>query len=237
MERFPPLGRRAGIVIVLLLVLIAAVARAEEPRVIFQDGLVTATFDAVAAPRALEAIRSATGVEIVVLRAIEQQTLTLTAEQVPFERFIQRVLDALELGGFALVYEHDGGASRVIIGDRGHSDGAAPASEPLTPSSVLFLVRSTDADSIGLGRPGQVIVVESAPIATVNASECSGVSGDYPVQNVTVIDGPTTHLTSIVVCMAQGLDPGKRLTPTYAPVDGDAPPPGARYTKFIATLP
>src|ERR1700682_2698851 len=102
MRRFPPTWRPAGLLI-LILALVPAVTFAGEARVNFREGVVTATFDAVAVPEALELIRRATGVEIVVLRSIQQPTLTLSVDQVPFERFIHDVLGALELGGFALV--------------------------------------------------------------------------------------------------------------------------------------
>jgi hypothetical protein len=88
-----------------------------------------------------------------------------------------------------------------------------------------------------LGMPGQLIVVESAPIAMVKAGQCGGTSDDYPVQNVIVMDGTQTHVTSIIVCAAQGLVPGQRLTLNSARVGTDAPPTGSgRYVRLTATL-
>src|SRR5262245_53094140 len=100
-----------------------------------EDGLISADFDATPLPEALEAIQRATGVEIVVPVAVESRTLTLTVARASFEQFVRRVLDALELGGFALVYEPNGAAQRVIVVDRarGGVPDTAPSAVPTPP--------------------------------------------------------------------------------------------------------
>lgn len=110
--------------ILLMLALVALLpggalpAWAGPARVEARNDLITATFDATPVPEALDAIREATRVEIVVPAATREKTLTLTAVELRFEAFVRRVLHALDLGGFALVYEPNGAASRVIVVDR-----------------------------------------------------------------------------------------------------------------------
>src|SRR5262245_44371451 len=91
------------------------------------DGeFVSATFEATPVPAAVESIRRATGVDIVVPAATRDKTVSLHVERLPFEQFLRRFLQTLELGGYALVFESSGVARRVIVVDRG-SD-APPAS-------------------------------------------------------------------------------------------------------------
>jgi len=109
-------------------------ALAGEARVSFHEGLVTATFDTVPAAEALAAIRRATGVEVVVPVSVQGKTLTLTVTQLPFERFLRRVLEALDLGGFALVYEPGGAAGRLIVVDRARGRGPAAGEKTGAPA-------------------------------------------------------------------------------------------------------
>ncbi len=137
------LGMRRGLAPALLAVALLGgqLALAGEARVTMEQGLVSATFDAVPTPQALEAVRRATGVEIVVPGSVQEKTLTLTVERLPFEPFLRRLLEGLDLGGFALVYEPNGAAQRVIVVDRAKGGEAAtvpsprPASESPTASS------------------------------------------------------------------------------------------------------
>jgi type II secretory pathway component GspD/PulD (secretin) len=87
-------------------------------RVDVTDGRIGAAFEDAAVPEALSAIRLATGFEIVVPAVAQSKRLTLTSEPLPPEQFLRRLLQALDLGGFALVYEGDGSARRVIVVDR-----------------------------------------------------------------------------------------------------------------------
>jgi hypothetical protein len=248
---FRAAGLRASNLIVLVVPLLPAVGAAAEARVIFRDALVTAKFEAAALGAAFQAIRSATGVEIVVPPSIQSNSLTLSVHQIPLESFLQRLVGTLNLGGFALVYDRDGGASRIIIADIGRTEHTAPGAPPPGARpfnaakrvgeddrpSVLFLIPPAEADSMNVGTWGQVIAVESAPIAMVKASECGGAGGDYPVQNVMVMDETTTRVTSIIVCAPPGLDPGVRLTATPAQTDAQTPPGGgARYLRVRGML-
>lgn len=108
---------------------------ADGARVEMHQGLVSAHFEAVPVPQALDAVRAATGVEIVVPGSVKDKSLTLTVERAPFEQFVRRILDGLELGGFAVVYEATGAAQRVIVVDRAQpgppdTGSATPSGQP-----------------------------------------------------------------------------------------------------------
>ena len=111
-------------------------------RVQVRDGLVSADFEGTPLPEALDLIQRETGVEIVVPASVRGKTLTLAVQQASFEQFVRRVLAALELGGFAVVYEASGAAQRVIVVDRAQGGtietevpGTAPQPAPVTPDS------------------------------------------------------------------------------------------------------
>jgi hypothetical protein len=119
---------------ILVVIALASVAAAGDARVEVEQGLVSASFDAVPVREALEAVRRASGVEIVVPASVQDQTLTMTVERQPFEQFVRRLLDGLDLGGFALVYESGGAAQRVIVVDRARGGVAAPEPAPPPPA-------------------------------------------------------------------------------------------------------
>lgn len=225
-----------------ILVLPAAVAAVAGPaRMAVQDGLVTATFDATPAPEALDVIRRATGVELVLPPAVEATRLTLVVDQVPLEAFFRRVLAALDLAGFALVYAPDGSADRLIAVHPGHerpehgpperSGTPAAARSPTAPRRVPFLIRQAEAESITLGSPGQTILPESRPSFTTATEACDGTLAEYPVQTVLIVSPGTTHVATLIVCAPGGLAPGEALVPRAAPGEtgwgGD--PAYARY--------
>ena len=54
-----------------------------------QEGLVSASFEAVRVPEALEAVRRASGVEIVVPVSVQDKKLTLAVERAGFEQFVR----------------------------------------------------------------------------------------------------------------------------------------------------
>jgi hypothetical protein len=120
-------GQAVAWLAVVLLVGTAGATSAGEADMRFENGLVTATFDAVPAAEAFAVIRRTTRANIVVQPALEGKVLTLTVEQVSFDLFLQRVLHALGWGNYAVVYEPDGGPGRLVIVDpnRGHR-GAPP---------------------------------------------------------------------------------------------------------------
>ncbi|MBI4590540.1 MAG: hypothetical protein HY725_17050 [Candidatus Rokubacteria bacterium] len=99
--------------------LIPAVGVAGQTLVRFEDGLVSAAFQAAPAPQALEAIRQAVGLEVVLPPLAREKTLTLVVERAPLEAFLRRVLEALDLGGFALVYAPEGALDRLYVVDKG----------------------------------------------------------------------------------------------------------------------
>src|SRR3989338_7484704 len=142
-----------------------------------------------------------------------EKTLTLAVEQVPFEVFLRRMHEALDLGGFALAYGPGGAPDRLFVAEKGRGAGMAAPAAPPAPSppagwiratadagrvSVPFLMRQPEADSMKLGAPGQVIVVESAPFAKTTTSECHGTPGRYPVQTVLVTEAANTYIAGIV---------------------------------------
>jgi len=240
--------QRTGTLLLALLVLMPPSGFAGEARVQLVDGLVSATFEATRAADALEAIRGATGTQVVLLASVQTKTLTLSVKEVPFEPFLKRVLDALDLGGFALVYDPHGTADRLIVVDRARGDEdvttlgtpekkSPPAAEAggrppeRAQLSVPILVPKTHAAFMNLGAPGQVIVVHSTPVARTRTTECDGTSADYPVQTALVIDGTSTYLTSLIVCAAGGLKVGDQLAPPPTPLDAriEADSAYARY--------
>jgi hypothetical protein len=92
------------------------------------DGeLVSATFEATPVPAAVEAIRRAAGVDLVLPALARDRTVTLRVERLPFEQFLRRFLQTLELGGYALVFESTGVARRVIVVERGSDAPPSPA--------------------------------------------------------------------------------------------------------------
>lgn len=249
MNRLPAIPRQQAIgLLVLALSLCPALALAGEARVRFQDGLLSAVFDATPGAEAFEAIRRATGVEIVVPESVGRKTLTLSLQPAPFEQFVRTLLQALDLGGFALVYERGGAADRLIVADAARYDQAAPArassgnagapaAEARRPGApgqlaVPFLLSRKEAGSIKLGAPGQVLLVQSPAYARTRTSDCNGTPGEYPVQPVLIMDPTTTYLTSIIVCTAGGLGAGQTLTPQPRPIDAEGTAP---YARFSAT--
>ncbi len=98
------------------------------PPVVVEAGRVSATFRGTPAREALEAVRAATGMEVVLPDTVHETPLTLSVERLPLERFLQRVVEALDLGGFALVYQSIGAAERVIVVER--AGRAAPVPRP-----------------------------------------------------------------------------------------------------------
>jgi hypothetical protein len=83
---------------------VAAADERAEPSVALQAGLVSARFTATPAALVSDVIRRATAVEIVIPSSALARPVTLTVERVPLEDFLRRLLVALDLGGFALVY-------------------------------------------------------------------------------------------------------------------------------------
>ncbi|HEV8308086.1 MAG TPA: hypothetical protein VGW35_10505 [Methylomirabilota bacterium] len=119
-----------GTLLIVMALAVSSRGMAGAARVRVEGGLVSASFEAVPAPEALDAIRRATGVELVLPPAIRGKTLTFSAEQLPLEPFLRRVLDALDLGGFALVYEPNGDAGRLIVVGRGARGAASAVTSP-----------------------------------------------------------------------------------------------------------
>ena len=100
---------------------------AGQPRIQVTGGLVSATLESVPVGEAVGALRRATGVDVVLPASVEGKTVTLSAEQLPLERFVRRLLEVLGLSGYALVYEATGEIRRLIVVE---STGSAPPPEP-----------------------------------------------------------------------------------------------------------
>lgn len=234
-----------------LLALMPAGAFAGEAEIRIHDGLVSATFDATPASDVVEAIWRAIGLEIVLPPSVQRKTLTLAVDQVLLEPFLQRLVEALDVGGFALVYEPTGPADRLILVDKARASEAAwtpgPRENPSPPPaeagtatgwgrvSVPVLVPKTEADSMRLGAPGQVMIVQSLPMARTQTSECDGTSAHYPVQTVLVVDAVHTYITGVIVCVPDGLKVGERLIPGPAPPDVPTERESA-YSRYRATI-
>jgi type II secretory pathway component GspD/PulD (secretin) len=107
-------------------------------RVEVEDGRIGAIFEDASVPAALDAIRKASGLEIVLPASVMSKRLTVTVERLPPEQFLRRLLHALDLGGFALVYKDDGSVTRVIVVDRSSTPPAqeAPAGPTVAPTEA-----------------------------------------------------------------------------------------------------
>jgi hypothetical protein len=88
---------------------------AGQPRIRVTEGLVSATLESVPVGEAVAALRRTTGVDVVLPASVGGKTVTLSAEQLPMERFVRRLLEALGLTGYALVYEASGEMRRLIV--------------------------------------------------------------------------------------------------------------------------
>ena len=162
------IGRGLGVVALA----IGTVAAAADARVAMQEGLITAYFEATPVPEALAAVQRATGVEIVVPASVRDKSLTLTIERASFEQLVRRVLDGLELGGFALVYEATGPAQRLIVVDRARGgptnvESAAPV-EPLPAagagSEPVYIPPATPPVYVPPARPPVYIPPRTPPV-------------------------------------------------------------------------
>jgi hypothetical protein len=86
------------------------------PAVRFEHGLVSATFDAVPAEAALAEIRRAAQATIVVPPGLlDGKRLTLDASRQDIDLFLRRVLDALDLKDYVLVYQADSDRGRLVV--------------------------------------------------------------------------------------------------------------------------
>lgn len=240
-----------GIHLLLVALLVGAwspASTAGEPQVSIENGLVSVTFHATVARDAVQAIRRATSVDLLLPPAAAENTVTLRMERTPLERVLQRFVEALDLAGFVLVYASDGMAERTVLVRRGADASPRPPTrtEGQPPQArahgrrggppVPFLMRKTEAESMKLGSGEHRIVVDAAPFARVQTSECNGVSGRYPVQNVLITVGPNTSISSVVVCAPEGLQPGEVRTVT--PAQSDPSVAGnADYVMFRASAP
>jgi hypothetical protein len=125
------LRRGAAVVGLAALGLVAAGpgAAAGQPRIQVTEGLVSATLEGVPVGDAVAALRRVAGVDVVLPASVQGKSVTLSVAQLPLERFVRRLLEALGVGGYALVYEATGEMRRLIVVE---SSGAAPAAERVT---------------------------------------------------------------------------------------------------------
>lgn len=112
-----------------------ALTGAGRAAITLEGGLVSARFDATAVPEALEEIRRATGLEVVVPPSVTQETLTLSAQAVPLERFVRRVMDVSGLGGRAVIQDPEG-QGRVPAVPAGTSTPAEPSTVGPAPGDT-----------------------------------------------------------------------------------------------------
>lgn len=81
----------------------------------YQDGMLSVTFAQTPAAAAFEAIRAKTGLRVVLPGDVLGKALTARIEGVVLEEAVRRLLRALGLESFALVYEPDGQAGRLVL--------------------------------------------------------------------------------------------------------------------------
>jgi hypothetical protein len=142
------MGHHTAAPAVLLLALVLAPAWLEAgTRIESQGTLVTAELDQAPVPEVVSAMRRATGVELVLPASTEGKSVTFSLERVPIEQFVRRLLQALDLGGFALVYESSGTVTRLIVVDRGRPTppGGRPptAAVPTAPTGPTYVPPAT----------------------------------------------------------------------------------------------
>jgi hypothetical protein len=125
--------RLAGPAVLFLALLLVPAAAPAATRIESQGGQVTAELDGSPVPEVVSAMRRATGVDLVLPASTEGKTVTFSVSRVPIEGFVRRLLQALDLGGFALVYESSGAATRIIVVDRGRPGPPPTAAVPAPP--------------------------------------------------------------------------------------------------------
>jgi hypothetical protein len=123
-------GTLAGLV----LAATAGLAGAGEPvgppvRVEVSEGRVSARLEEAPIEAVAEAILAAADVEVVLPASVRGQRVTLTAEGMPLEVFLRRVLATLDVGGYALVQEAGSRTRRLLVVEGGRG-GAAPPAPP-----------------------------------------------------------------------------------------------------------
>lgn len=237
-----PAHIKLAVFLVSLIALFPGAAQAGESRIAVDAGLVSASFSAASASDVFDAIRRVTGIEIVAPPSASGRVVTLAVERMPLEAFLRQVLDAVGLGGFMLGSSEPGGAvDRVIVFEKGHDVlVAAPTRGPAQERpgaaarpavSVPFLINRRDAESMHLGAPGALVVVQAPSLGTARTRGCGGTSDEYPVQSVLVTTATNTYVTSIVVCRPEALGLGQTLNLAPAP----AIEPSAGYSSFTGT--
>jgi hypothetical protein len=132
---------------------------ADEPLIRVDQGHVWAHFDGTPGRDAITAIKRATEATIVLPAPPAHERVTVSADGVPLEQFLRRVLESFDIGGFALVYNADGGLDEVRVAAKGHTAAvSAPSPPAATPLGAVARA------SMKLGSPGQVIVVRHSPL-------------------------------------------------------------------------
>jgi hypothetical protein len=159
-----------------------------QPRVQVVNGLVTARLVAVPVAEAVAAIKQSTGLEVVLPATTQGKTVTVDVEDLPFERFIRRLLDQLDVGGYALVYESGGESRRLLVVESARATPPPPA----TASAMRPAGPSTSAPwppSSPLGSPP----THAVPVVEVAATGITITArGQYDRLDLTVAgrDGP-----------------------------------------------
>jgi hypothetical protein len=139
----PRTGRPALVLVAigLALGLAGATPVLGQARIEVVDGRVTARLVAVPVAAAVAAIQQSTGLEVVLPATTQGKKVTLDVEDLPLERFIRRLLDQLEVGGYALVYESGGQSRRLLVVESAQvtppsAPGTAPGSAPRPEASA-----------------------------------------------------------------------------------------------------
>lgn len=163
-----------------------------QPRIRVTEGLVSAALESVPVGEAVGALRRATGVDVVLPASVEGKTVTLSAEQLPLERFVRRLLEALGLSGYALVYEASGEMRRLIV-----VESTRPA--PTEPASAPGPTARGPAAPASAARPAPPLGAAPAHVMPLVRVETTGIAitprGEYDRLDFTVAgrDGSPIH--------------------------------------------
>jgi hypothetical protein len=162
-----PVGRRLLLVVAigLALRLAGAPPALGQPQVQFVDGRITARLVAVPVADAMAAIQRSTGLEVVLPAIAQGKTVTVDAEDLPFERFIRRILDQLDVGGYALVYESGGESRRLLVVE------SARVTPPSAPATAMAPVPGPGPAAPGrAGQPLGAPPTHAVPVVDVAAT-------------------------------------------------------------------
>lgn len=99
----------------------------------YQNGALSVAFEQTPVEVAFEAIRAKTGIEVILPAAARGKSLTVGVARLPLQAAFRQILRALGLESFAIVYEEDGSASKLIVLASGEGE---PPPGPMVPPTA-----------------------------------------------------------------------------------------------------